>query len=98
MTTRATITLESKIRASADQISAKLDADTAILHFTSGTYFGLDEVGGFIWNTLQEPVRVSELRDSVVDEFDVDVSTAESDLLQFLEDLAGKGLVEVVAE
>jgi hypothetical protein len=93
-----TITLDSTVRASADQISANLEADTAILHFTSGTYFGLDEVGGFIWNKLQEPVRVVRLRDEVVSEFDVDEPTAENDLLQFLGDLAGKGLVEVVAE
>lgn len=90
------ISLDSTVRASADQISAELESDTAVLHFASGTYFGLDEVGGFIWKQLQAPVRVTTVRDAVVSEFDVAEATAESDLLAFLGDLQARGLLDIV--
>jgi Coenzyme PQQ synthesis protein D (PqqD) len=52
-------------------------------------------VGARIWELVQTPRRVGELRDRIVAEYDVEPPEAERDLLDLLADLARRGLVDV---
>jgi hypothetical protein len=56
----------------------------------------LNDTGAFLWNLMQKPVRVNEMRAALVEEFDVDAETAEKDLLRVLADLRDAGLIEHV--
>lgn len=67
----------------------------AILDLKAGVYYGLDEVGARIWNLLQEPKIVSEIRHTLLEEYDVEPERCERDLLALLQRLADEGLVEV---
>jgi hypothetical protein len=58
-------------------------------------YYGLDQVGSRIWELVREPIRVSDLRDAIEREYDVDPQQCETDVLAFLRELAFKGLIEV---
>jgi len=60
-------------------------------------YYGLDPVGARVWAMLQEPRRVGELRDVIVNEFDVEAARCERDLIELLEKMRGEGLIEVRA-
>ena len=78
-----------------DQVSADLAGEAAILNLKSGVYYGLNAVGARIWSLIQEPKTVKDIRDTILNEYDVDPERCESDLLQLLQQLAAEGLIEV---
>ena len=49
--------------------------------------FNLNEVGHFIWNEIQPNVSLESIAQKITDTYDVDVSTAEADLMAFLKEL-----------
>jgi hypothetical protein len=87
--------LAATVVATADQVSTVLDDETVILHLEDGVYYGLDPVGTRIWQLLQEPRPVAEIRDRIVEEFDVDPERCARDLDALLGDLAERRLIEV---
>jgi hypothetical protein len=89
------LSVTSIVAATKDQVSADLGGETILLSMQSAMYYGLDSVGARIWELLREPVRVSEIRDVIAREYDVEIERCESDVLAFLEELAAKGLIEV---
>lgn len=79
-------------------ISTELEGETIILDFGSGVYSGLNSIGTFIWNELQEPITFSDLKDKVLDEYEVDDDECVNDLVEFLQDLARNDLLTVADE
>jgi hypothetical protein len=92
------ITLNSVVNASGELVSANLDGEVVILGYKSGAYYSLDQVGAFIWDLLQEPRAVSEVRDAMFEEYEIELSQCEQDLFALLEDLADKELIDVKNE
>ena len=98
MSSKSSVSLSSIVVASEDQASSGLGEEAVILDFNKSMYFGLDPVGTFIWQQLQEPVRVTAVRDAVVERYGVEVERSERDVLDFLNDLASEGLISVREE
>lgn len=84
-------------RVSPQQVSSELGDETVILHVEDGVYYGLDPVGTSIWRLLQEPRAVADIRDRIVDEYDVDPARCERDLVALLRDLQRQRLIMVAA-
>jgi hypothetical protein len=78
-----------------DQLSCDLAGDAAIVNLKNGVYYGLDPVGARIWNLIREPVTFADLRDALVRDYDVEVDRLDSDIRDFLTQLADQGLVEI---
>jgi hypothetical protein len=85
----------STVVAAKDQVSSDLGGEVAILDLKAGVYYGLDAVGARIWSLIQEPRTVNEIRDILLEEYDVEPERCERDLLVLLRRLADEGLVEV---
>lgn len=83
------------ITAIADQTSVDLEDEAAILHLKSGIYFGLNEVGAFIWRFIQQPRRVGEVLAAILAEYDVTPEQAQHDLQSLLANLREHDLVDV---
>ena len=81
--------------AAKDQASSDLGGEVAILDLKAGVYYGLDAVGARIWSLIQEPRTVNEIRDILLEEYEVEPERCERDLLALLRRLADEGLVEV---
>lgn len=81
--------------ATRDQVCADLAGESVILHLQSGTYYGLDAVGTWIWEHIQQPRTVGEIRDAMLEEYEVEPGRCEQDLLALLQQLADAGLIEV---
>jgi hypothetical protein len=81
--------------AAKDQVSSDLGGEVAILDLKAGVYYGLDAVGVRIWSLIQEPRSVNEIRDILLEEYEVEPERCERDLLGLLRRLAEEGLVEV---
>ena len=89
------ISRSSVVVATKDQVSSDLAGETVVLSMQSAMYYGLDEVGSRVWELVREPVRVSDVLDTIGQEYDVEPERAAADVLGFLRELAEKGLIEV---
>jgi hypothetical protein len=75
----------------------EVDGETVMLSVETGKYYGLDPVGGKIWELIEQPMAVSELCARLLEEFDVELETCEQDVLCFLNQLAEEQIVVTVA-
>jgi Coenzyme PQQ synthesis protein D (PqqD) len=82
------------IVAANEQISWNLSGDAVILNLRTGIYFGLNPVGARVWELLQQPRTVSEIRDLLLSEYEVDSERCEQDLYALVEELASRGLIQ----
>jgi Coenzyme PQQ synthesis protein D (PqqD) len=80
------------------QVSSDLDDEAVILHLKAGVYYGLDSVGARIWALIQEPKTVDEIKDAILNEYDVEPDQCERDVLALLQELAAEDLIEVTTE
>jgi hypothetical protein len=78
-----------------EQVSCPLGEEAAVLNLKNSVYYGLDSVGARVWTLLQQPRSVSELRDTLVSEYDVEARRCEQDLLALLETMRNEGLIEI---
>jgi len=86
-----------KYQLTSDQISSKVAGETVILNHSKGAYYGLDEVGVLIWDTLEKgPQTVDSLCEVVVNEYDIDASTCKIDIDVLLKELVSEKLVEII--
>ena len=81
-----------------EQASCNLAEEVVILNLKAGVYYGLNPVAARIWNLIQEPKTVHEIRNAILEDYDVDPDRCEGDLLELLRDLAAKELIEVNEE
>lgn len=90
------ITELSSVVATSNQVSGDLlEGEAVILSLKDGVYYGLDPVGNRIWQLIQKPTSVKEVRDTLLQEYDVDTDRCTRELLDLLKEMATKGLIEV---
>jgi hypothetical protein len=88
--------LESSIIvANEEQISSDLGGETVILNLKTGVYHGLNEVGARIWNLIEQPSSVSDIKQTLLQEYEVEAQQCDRDLKALLEDLLAAGLIDV---
>lgn len=89
------VSLTAQVVASKNQVSTELGGEAVVLGVEAGQYFGLNEVAARVWSLVQAPIAVSAVRDTILDEYDVSPTDCERDVLELLNDLADKGLIDV---
>ena len=89
------ISIDAVIVASQEHVSAELDGESVILSLKNDTYYGLDPLGAHIWELIQKPRQVTEVRDDILSEYDVAAEQCETDLIALLAQLESEGLIEV---
>ena len=94
----SSISLNSEIVSSSNQVSTDVDGEAVILGLQSEEYFGLKDVGARIWEIIQEPKTVKEILDLLLNEYEVEPERCERDLLALLQELVNEGLIEVKDE
>lgn len=94
---KVAVTLESTVVASKNQVSTELGGEAVVLGVEAGEYFGLNEVAASVWSLVQKPSKVSALCAAISSEYDVSEAECERDVLELLNDLASKGLIDVSA-
>ena len=74
-------------------MTADMNGSAVMMDIMSGKYYNLGEVGGRIWELLEEPLTVAELVRKLTAEYDVSVAQCRADILPFLGKLVERGLV-----
>ncbi len=83
------------VAAATDQLTCDLSGEAAVLHLPDGMYYGLNETGAFLWERLQQPVRVGDLLGALVEAFEISEDDARRDVLALLDELREAKLIEV---
>ena len=78
-------------------IEAEVDGELVALHVENGTCYGFNGTATRIWALTEAPKRLSELKDALLREFDVDPETCERQLRELLGELERDGLVTLEA-
>lgn len=85
--------LTDRVRIPREVLARQVGAETVMLDLAKGEYFGLDPVGARMWQLLAEGKTLAEVRDAIVEEYDVSRADAERDLLALVADLLAQGLL-----
>jgi hypothetical protein len=81
------------------QVSADLpDGEVVILNMADGVYYGMNPVGGRIWSLISQPRRVGEIRDTLLNEYDIEPERCMQEVLALLKELLDQGLVQIQDE
>jgi hypothetical protein len=91
----ASLSVHSIVVAASEQVSCPLGEESAILNLKNSMYYGMNPVGTRIWTLLKEPRSVEQLRDTLLNEYQVDAALCERDLLDLLGKMKSEGLIEV---
>lgn len=83
------------VRRTGEMIEAEVDGELVALHVDNGTCYGFNGTATRIWALIEQPRRLSELKEELLREFDVDPSTCEAQLKDLLDELEADGLVEI---
>jgi hypothetical protein len=89
------LTLHSIVVASPNQLSTSLDGEAIVLNLESGIYYGLADVAAGIWSLLQQPTTCADIAVALAEEYAVEQSRLEADVLAFVRDLHALQLVDV---
>jgi len=90
-----TLANESRVVVSKEQVACDLEGETAILNLKNSVYYGLDPIGARVWQLIQEPTTLAQIRDVLKGEYDVEAARLEADIRDLLQQLADQGLVEI---
>jgi Coenzyme PQQ synthesis protein D (PqqD) len=91
----APLSLHTIVVAASEQVSCPLGEESAILNLKNSVYYGMNPVGARVWNLLKQPTSITELRDVLLEEYEVDATRCGDDLLALLETMRREGLIEV---
>ena len=87
------MTDELVVRRATGLLEAEVGGELVGLDVEQGTCYGFNATATRIWALIEEPKRFSELRDTLLEEYEVDAETCERELMDLLKDLEKDGLV-----
>jgi hypothetical protein len=81
--------------ASKEQVSCNLNGESVILSLKKDSYYGLNNVGTFVWEMIKEPKTFRQIKDAILVKYEVNPDECERDLLELVNDLLDKELIQV---
>jgi hypothetical protein len=80
----------------AGALTASVDEELVMLDLEQSRYYGLNEVGGSIWELLERPCTLAEICGKLTEEYRVDPEICREQVSDFLERLVDARLAEVI--
>jgi hypothetical protein len=71
--------------------------EMVMMSVTAGRYYGLNTVASRVWELLETPKTIAQLCAQICEEFEVDAQTCDAEVLKFVQDLIGNGIVHEAA-
>ena len=91
------LSINSRVVAVRDHVSSTLEGEAVVLNLDDSVYYGLNETALAIWELIQKPAFVWEIRDEIVREFQVESDSCERDILNLLGQLKDSSLLKIVS-
>ena len=74
-------------------MAADMNGSAVMMDIMTGKYYNLSQVGGRIWELLEEPMTVAALIKKLTEEYDVSAQQCRADTMPFLTTLVQRGLL-----
>lgn len=87
------LTAESIVCKRDDLLAANVDQETVLLSIHNSRYFGMAETAHRIWELLDKQMRVKDLVDLLISEYEVDPADCQREVIQFLHELEKHDLI-----
>jgi hypothetical protein len=84
MATAMKIDSQCVVVTSKSQCASSVGGETVILSLAAGRYYGVQAVAARVWQIIQTPTAVAEIRNALVSEYDIEPECCEADLLELL--------------
>jgi hypothetical protein len=92
---REKIALQHIVKRNPEIVTSNIDGEIVMMSIDNGEYYGLDEIASRIWELIEKPISVNSLIEALMDEFEVNKPDCANDTLEFLSEMANKGLIIV---
>ncbi|HYW22393.1 MAG TPA: PqqD family protein [Nodularia sp. (in: cyanobacteria)] len=89
------LSLDCKISPAPNVLAQDLAGESVLLNLQTEEYFGLNDVGTRIWQTLTEKDSIQSAIDVLVTEYGVESKQLQQDVENLIQELLANGLVEV---
>ena len=86
---------QDRVTATSDAVACEFGNGLALLNLQSNIYYSLNSVGAYIWELIQEPRPVADIRAAVLTRYDVDPARCKADVDGLLKGLAEAGLARL---
>jgi hypothetical protein len=78
-------------------MEAELGDELVALDPKAGECFGFNSVATAVWRNLEQPRSFEQLRDALLEEYEVEPERCSDELEALLQDLTARGLVTTLA-
>jgi hypothetical protein len=85
---------KSIVRKKEEIVTAQLDGNAVMMSIDNGKYYGMNEIGTVIWDTIEKPVGVEQLVHILADQFYVSKERCQTEVIAFLTKLYNENLIE----
>lgn len=75
-------------------IVSDMDGEKVMLSINNGKYYNLGDIGGEIWELIENPTSIEDLVSTLVATYDVDKNQCKEHVLSFLEMLHKEDLIQ----
>ena len=65
-----------RVSATKDAVACEFGNGLALLDMRSNIYYSLNSVGAYIWELIQEPKSIAEIRSAVLERYNVEPNAA----------------------
>jgi hypothetical protein len=89
------IAVDSVVRRDESLLTQELDGEVLIAHLESGNFYSLGASAKRIWDLIDFPRSVQEICQALLQDYAVDSTTCERDVLAFLATLVEKGVIRL---
>ncbi len=89
------INLESIVSYRSDLDTTDIDGDKVMMDLEKGQYFALNSVASRIWEELEKPVKINDIIETLLNEYEVDRETCEQNVLEFIKGLDNAQLISM---
>lgn len=83
------------VSATKDAVACEFGEGLALLNLKSNIYYSLNGVGAFIWELIQKPKPIADIRSAVLARYNVDPERCRADVDALLQGLAENGLARL---
>lgn len=87
------ISLNSTIQRNKEILASDLDGEKVMMSIEKGEYYGLGKTGTFIWDNIEESIKIDDLIKLIIEKYNVDKNQCFEDIAPFIKDLVEKELV-----
>jgi hypothetical protein len=78
---------EKRIKIEKNLDVTELDGEKVMIDFESGKYFMIKGSGNDIWDMMRDGIKISEIIDALLKEYDVDRETCEKSVVAFIKQM-----------